>query len=246
MCCNRARPPWARPLPSSGASVAGPTGGNQTNEAQPRRTFPQTALDATPPDQPGCSCKPWDPSADQAPVSLTEIYRGPAPASEPETANAVWLLDRFPTLGYFIDVHSFGELILYNWGDDDDQTSDPSMNFHNPAFDGERGVPDATPGGDPERYREYLPPPTWTPSSRWATRCARPSERRTGGTTPSSKPWASTPRREAPTTTRTPAVFSIPRAARSSATRSNGGRSGHRSPRVFTRTTRTWCRSSRR
>ncbi len=87
----------------------------------------------------------------------SEIYRGPSAGSEPETANVSWLLDRLPTVGYFIDVHSFGEDILYNWGDDDDQTTDPTMNFHNPAFDGKRGITDSTPGGDPEKYREYLP-----------------------------------------------------------------------------------------
>ena len=87
----------------------------------------------------------------------SEVYRGPSAASEPETANVAWLLDRVPSVGYFIDVHSFGEDILYNWGDDDDQTTDPTMNFHNPAFDGKRGIPDSTPGGDPEKYREYLP-----------------------------------------------------------------------------------------
>jgi carboxypeptidase T len=87
----------------------------------------------------------------------SEIYRGPAVASEPETGNVRWLLDRYPTVGFFIDIHSFGEDILYNWGDDDDQTTDPSMNFHNPGYDGRRGIPDSTPGGDPEKYREYLP-----------------------------------------------------------------------------------------
>ena len=87
----------------------------------------------------------------------SEIYRGPAPSSEPETQNVSWLLDRHPAVGYFIDVHSFGEDILYNWGDDDDQTTDPEMNFRNAAYDGARGIPDSTRGGDPEKYREYLP-----------------------------------------------------------------------------------------
>jgi len=87
----------------------------------------------------------------------SEIYRGPRAESEPETANVTWLLERSPTVSYFIDVHSFGEDILYNWGDDDDQTSIPSMNFRNPSFDGKRGIPDSTPGGDKEKYREFLP-----------------------------------------------------------------------------------------
>jgi murein tripeptide amidase MpaA len=107
----------------------------------------------------------WDfPTAfsPQAPVATStepceEVYRGPGVVSEPETANVTWLLDQFPSVTHFIDVHSFGELILYNWGDDDGQTTDPSMNFYNPDYDGQRGIPDSSPGGDPHKYREYLP-----------------------------------------------------------------------------------------
>ena len=87
----------------------------------------------------------------------SEIYYGPSAVSEPETSNVGWLLDRYPSVGYFIDIHSFGEDILYNWGDDDDQVTDPSMNFSDPAYDGKRGIPDSTPGGDPDKYREYIP-----------------------------------------------------------------------------------------
>jgi len=88
----------------------------------------------------------------------SEIYRGPGAGSEPETQNVTWLLERHPTVGFFIDVHSFGEDILYNWGDDDDQTTDPTMNFQNPVYDGKRGIPDSATGGDPLKYREYVPP----------------------------------------------------------------------------------------
>jgi murein tripeptide amidase MpaA len=88
----------------------------------------------------------------------SEIYRGPNAGSEPETQNVVWLLERHPTVGFFIDVHSFGEDILYNWGDDDNQTTDPTMNFQNPVYDGKRGIPDSATGGDPEKYREHVPP----------------------------------------------------------------------------------------
>ncbi|MDQ3906465.1 MAG: M14 family metallopeptidase [Actinomycetota bacterium] len=88
----------------------------------------------------------------------SEIYRGPSAASEPETRNVTWLLDQYPdTITDFIDIHSFGEDILYNWGDDDDQTQKPDMNFHNPDFDRRRGFPNSTPGGDPEKYQEYIP-----------------------------------------------------------------------------------------
>lgn len=88
----------------------------------------------------------------------SEIYYGPGPVSEPETRNVVWLLDRHPSVGYFIDIHSFGEDILFSWGDDDDQSTDPTMAFYNPDFDGKRGIPDSAPGGDPNKYREFIPP----------------------------------------------------------------------------------------
>lgn len=35
-----------------------------------------------------------------------ETYRGPDVESEPETRNVGWLLDHFPSVGYFIDIHS--------------------------------------------------------------------------------------------------------------------------------------------
>ena len=41
--------------------------------------------------------------------------------------------------------------MLYPWGDDHNQTSDPSMSFMNPAWDGKRGI-----RGDV--YRDYIPP----------------------------------------------------------------------------------------
>jgi carboxypeptidase T len=69
-----------------------------------------------------------------------DVYIGPNAVSEPETRNVVWMWDTYPNIGYFIDVHSFGEDILYIWGDDLDQTKKPNMNFQNPAFDGKRGI----------------------------------------------------------------------------------------------------------
>jgi murein tripeptide amidase MpaA len=79
-----------------------------------------------------------------------QVYIGPAAVSEPETRNVVWMMDNFPNVRFFVDLHSYGEDILYNWGDDEDQTTDPNMNFQNPAFDALRGV-----AGDAE-YREYI------------------------------------------------------------------------------------------
>ncbi len=79
-----------------------------------------------------------------------QVYIGPSAASEPETTNVVWLADTNPHICYFVDVHSYGEDILYTWGDDRNQTSDPAMNFHNPAFNGQRGIVADT------AYREYI------------------------------------------------------------------------------------------
>ncbi|MGY1694609.1 M14 family zinc carboxypeptidase [Geodermatophilus sp. SYSU D00814] len=180
----------------------------------------------------------------QAPVATSadpcdEVYRGPAVASEPETANVTWLLDRYPSVTHFVDVHSFGELILYNWGDDDDQTTDPSMNFANPAWDGKRGIPDATPGGDLHQYREYLPAADWTRPSRCPASCATPSGPRTAGSTRSAAPSGSTPPRAPPTTGPSPATSPTRPTARCWVSRSSGDGSARRSRRASTPTTRT-------
>jgi murein tripeptide amidase MpaA len=79
-----------------------------------------------------------------------QVYVGPSAASEAETRNVVWLLDRHPGTRWFIDVHGYVPAIYYNWGFDENQTSDPEMSFRNAAFDGCRGGP-----GD--AYREYIP-----------------------------------------------------------------------------------------
>ncbi|MGB8909461.1 MAG: M14 family metallopeptidase, partial [Candidatus Cybelea sp.] len=78
-----------------------------------------------------------------------QLYNGPSAFSEPESGNAKWIFDTFPNVAYFIDVHSYGEDILYSWGDDEDQSSDPTMNFQNPAYNGMRGI-----AGD--AYKEYI------------------------------------------------------------------------------------------
>jgi carboxypeptidase T len=80
-----------------------------------------------------------------------ETYVGPRPASEPETRNVIWLLDRFPQIRYLVDLHSYGETILHSWGSDDNQSRDPRMSFRNPAHDGKRGLI------HDDLYREYMP-----------------------------------------------------------------------------------------
>lgn len=92
---------------------------------------------------------PWSIGATSA-VSTSEVYRGDAVFSEPETRNVRWLLDTYPEITCFADVHSFSELILYPWGDDNNQSGVPTQNFLNPAWDGLRGT-----GGT--GYAEYIP-----------------------------------------------------------------------------------------
>ncbi|MFG3228524.1 M14 family metallopeptidase [Kitasatospora sp. NPDC048194] len=79
-----------------------------------------------------------------------QVYEGPGPFSEPETRNVRWLLDQFPRTRWFVDVHSYSQDMLYNWGDDENQSADPDMNFRNAHYDGTRGLP----GDD---YAEYIP-----------------------------------------------------------------------------------------
>jgi carboxypeptidase T len=97
----------------------------------------------------------WDFHKHFSPLSVpastdpcSDYYNGESSFSEPETQNARWIVEQFATR-YFIDVHSFGKQILYRWSDDEDQSVDPSMNFMNAAYDGDRGVAGS--------YKEYIP-----------------------------------------------------------------------------------------
>lgn len=93
----------------------------------------------------------WNSGIGTSTYSCSEIFRGIAAFSEPETRNVRYLLNTFPNIRSMIDVHSYSELILYPWGDDDNQSTNLSMNFRNPVYDGLRGIP-----GD-GIYREYIP-----------------------------------------------------------------------------------------
>jgi hypothetical protein len=76
----------------------------------------------------------WGCCGGSSPVECSEIYRGPAPASEPETqaiqdyVRAQFLDQREDDLsaaapitatGIFLDIHSYGELVLWPWGTSD-------------------------------------------------------------------------------------------------------------------------------
>jgi carboxypeptidase T len=59
-------------------------------------------------------------------------------------------MDSNPSIRFFVDLHSYGEDILYSWGDDEDQTADPNMNFLNSAYNGIRGI------GEDTAYQEFI------------------------------------------------------------------------------------------
>jgi carboxypeptidase T len=80
-----------------------------------------------------------------------QVYIGPRAFSEPETKNVRWLFDHNPNIHFFVDIHSYGELVMYSWGDAVNQSTKSTMNFRNPTFDGQRGLSGSN------AYREYLP-----------------------------------------------------------------------------------------
>ncbi|KAJ3496773.1 hypothetical protein NLG97_g2410 [Lecanicillium saksenae] len=83
-----------------------------------------------------------------------ETFRGTHPLSEPETKNVDWVMRQHKQLSWLLDLHSDGNEILYAWGDDDPQTTDPSQSFMNKTFDGRRGV--LGPEPPTSAYREYI------------------------------------------------------------------------------------------
>ncbi len=92
----------------------------------------------------------WSSGIGTSANSTTDTYKGSGAFSEPEIRNVRFLLDAFPNVSMMLDVHSYSELVLYPWGDDNNQTTSPSMNFRNPAFNGLRGVL-----GD-SHYQEFI------------------------------------------------------------------------------------------
>lgn len=93
----------------------------------------------------------WESGIGSSTDSCSDIFKGPSAFSEPETRNIKALLDDHSGICCYMDVHSFSELVIFPWGDDEIQTSDPDMNFRNPDFDGLRGT-----AGDGD-YQEFMP-----------------------------------------------------------------------------------------
>ncbi len=111
-------------------------------------------------DHPGLACRGvdlnrncdflWSSGIGTSSNACADIFKGPGAFSEPETRNVRWMIDTFTNLACMIDIHSYSELVLYPWGDDENQSTDPNQNFQNPAFDGQRGVVGSG-------YKEYIP-----------------------------------------------------------------------------------------
>jgi murein tripeptide amidase MpaA len=80
-----------------------------------------------------------------------QVYIGPAAFSEPETRNVKWLFDQHANIRFFVDLHSFGEDVMYTWGDATNQATRATENFRNSAFNGKRGLSGAG------AYKEFLP-----------------------------------------------------------------------------------------
>jgi carboxypeptidase T len=93
-----------------------------------------------------------------------QVYIGPSAFSEPETQNVKWLFDQHSNIHFFVDLHSYSELVMYSWGDAANQSTKSTMNFHNPTYDGKRGLKGKS------AYKEFLPSADQTNSANLATR----------------------------------------------------------------------------
>ncbi|MGV8977819.1 MAG: M14 family zinc carboxypeptidase [Cellulomonas sp.] len=83
----------------------------------------------------------------------SETFIGPAadgPEAEPETKNVAGLM-RSKDISFFLDVHAYSRDVLFSWGIEANQSTDVSMNFENPAWDGKRD------GTRNTSYQEYIP-----------------------------------------------------------------------------------------
>ncbi|KAG9234008.1 zinc carboxypeptidase [Amylocarpus encephaloides] len=90
-----------------------------------------------------------------------QTFHGTSVFSEPETQGIKWVMDSFPALRWFLDIHSYTGVVLYNWGSDENQLTNPAMNFQNSSYDSVRGLmPDDPTNGIV--YSEYVPRNDWS------------------------------------------------------------------------------------
>ena len=90
----------------------------------------------------------------------SETYRGPAPFSEPETAAVRDLALDLPRLGGFLDIHSYGQLILWPWGSTYDAPPAPWGHLHADAAHTMEDAIEAVPGAsdfDPMQSSSLYP-----------------------------------------------------------------------------------------
>ncbi|MFC9999575.1 M14 family zinc carboxypeptidase [Nocardia sp. NPDC127526] len=74
------------------------------------------------------------PTANVSKNPCSDVFRGPSPASEPETRNLAALVAN-ERIQYLVDVHMSGRTILFPWGMETDQSNEPGKSFLNPLFD---------------------------------------------------------------------------------------------------------------
>ncbi|TGJ79564.1 hypothetical protein E0Z10_g9212 [Xylaria hypoxylon] len=102
------------------------------------------------------SLKKWAPSvaSDVASTSpSSEVFQGTAAFSEPETQSIKYIFDTYPKIRWFIDLHSYTGDVLYSWGSDTDQSTQPYKNFLNSTYDSIRGI---TGDSVTTKYGEYI------------------------------------------------------------------------------------------
>ncbi|KXH32615.1 carboxypeptidase A [Colletotrichum simmondsii] len=80
-----------------------------------------------------------------------ELFHGPAPFSEAESRNMAWVIDQYPSIKWYLDVHTKNRIVSHAWSDIPIQTTNPEMNFRNQSYDGKRGDVNT-------QYGEYMTP----------------------------------------------------------------------------------------
>ncbi|TRX95558.1 hypothetical protein FHL15_003516 [Xylaria flabelliformis] len=83
----------------------------------------------------------------------SEVFHGTAAFSEPETQAVKYILDTYTKVRWFIDLHSYAGDVLYSWGSDTDQSTQPYKNFLNSTYDSIRGI---TSDSTSSKYGEYI------------------------------------------------------------------------------------------
>jgi hypothetical protein len=76
-------------------------------------------------------------------------------------------MDTYTNIRWFLDLHSDAGVVLYSWGNDNNQYKLPYMNFLNSSYDSVRGV---MPDTAKAVYSEYTPLQDWTDNKNAATK----------------------------------------------------------------------------